>query len=360
MDRSHQQQTDPMPTDPASGDASPLPSPEASGAAPRESRTAFLTGGTGFVGSHVAEELIRRGWRVRALVRSAPKWLDGLDVEAVRGDLSDLHTLTEAAGGADVVIHAAALTRAPTLDALREANVEGTLRLLDAAATAEDPPGRVVVVSSLAAVGPSGSRPLTEDAPLKPISNYGRSKAEMEERIAAHPLAGRVTIVRPPAVYGPREADIYTVIKTAARQRLFPIVGDPNARVLDLVYVRDLARGIVDAALSPEAGGETLFLGGATHSWAEIHRAVTGALGRGALKVKVSPRVVAPIGAVAEGVGKLFGAYPPLNREKAREAREAWVASSEKARRAFGYAPATPLDEGMREAVAWYRAHGWL
>jgi nucleoside-diphosphate-sugar epimerase len=312
------------------------------------------------VGSHVAEELLRRGWRVRALVRSAPKWLGGLNVEPVRGDLSDLHTLTEAASGADLVLHAAALTRAPTFEELREANVEGTLRLLDAAATAAERPARVLVVSSLAAVGPSGDQPLDEGAPLNPISNYGRSKAEMEERIAVHPLAERVTVVRPPAVYGPREADIYTVIKTAARQRLFPIVGDPHARALDLVFARDLARGIVDAAEAPEATGETFFVGGRPHSWGEIHRAVTDALGTAALKVQVSPRVVAPIGAVVEGVGKLFGAYPPLNREKAREAREAWVASSAKAHAAFGYAPQTPLAEGMRETVAWYRAHGWL
>ena len=323
-------------------------------------RTVFLTGGTGFVGSHVAEEFKRRGWSVRALVRSDPKWLTGLGAETVRGDLSDLHALAQAASGAEVVVHAAALTRAPTLDELREANVVGTLRLLDACASASKPPERVVIVSSLAAVGPSGARPLAEGDPLRPISNYGRSKAEMEERVAAHPLADRVTIVRPPAVYGPREADIYTVIKTAARQRLFPIVGDAHARTLDLVFVRDLARGIVDAAETPEAAGETFFLGGEAHSWDEIHREVTAALGTGAIKVKVSPRVVAPIGALVEGVGKLFGAYPPLNREKAREAKEAWVASSAKARMAFGYAPEVPLAEGMRETVAWYRAEGWL
>ena len=320
---------------------------------------AFLTGGTGFVGSHVAEELLARGYRVRALVRSSPKWLDGLAVETVTGDLSDLATLTEAVSGADLVVHAAALTRAPTLDALREANVDGTLRLLDACQTAHDPPARLVVVSSLAAVGPSGDEPLTEDAVLRPISNYGRSKAEMEERIAAHPFRERVTIVRPPAVYGPREADIFTVIKTAARQHVFPIVGDPHARALDLVYVTDLARGIADAAAA-DVAGETFFLGGEPHAWAEIHRAVTDALGTWALKVKVSPRVVAPIGALAEGVGKLFDVYPPLNREKAREAREAWVVSSEKAREAFGYAPRVGLAEGMRRAVAWYREASWL
>ncbi|MEM6326152.1 MAG: NAD-dependent epimerase/dehydratase family protein [Bacteroidota bacterium] len=322
--------------------------------------TVFLTGGTGFVGSHVAEELLARGHRVRALVRSSPKWLAGLDVTTVPGDLSDVNALATAASGADLVIHAAALTRAPTFDDLREANVEGTLRLLDACATAPDPPRRVVVVSSLAAVGPSPGRPLTEADPLAPLSTYGRSKAEMEERIAAHPLADRVTIVRPPAVYGPREADIFTVIKTAARQHLFPIVGDPDARVLDLVYVTDLARGIADAADHADAAGETFFVGGEAHAWGEIHQAVTQALGTWALTIKVPPRVVGPVGAVAETVGKVFGTYPPLNREKAREATEAWVASSAKAREAFGYSPQVGLAEGMRRAVAWYRDAGWL
>lgn len=322
--------------------------------------TAFLTGGTGFVGSHIAETLLSRGYSVRALVRSSPKWLEGLDVETVRGDLSDPNLLASAASGADVVIHAAALTRAPTFEELRAANVEGTLRLLDACESAHEPPRRAVVVSSLAAVGPSPDRPLTEEDPLVPISNYGRSKAEMEERIEAHPFRDRTTIVRPPAVYGPREADIYTVIKTAAKQHVFPIVGDPNARVLDLVYVTDLARGIADAAEAEAAAGETFFLGGEAHAWAEIHRAVTRALGTWALKIKVSPKVVAPVGALAEAVGKVMGTYPPLNREKAREAREAWVASSEKAREAFGYAPEVGLAEGMRRSVAWYRDHDWL
>lgn len=325
---------------------------------------AFLTGGTGFVGSHLAEALLARGVAVRALVRTDAKWLRGLPVEIVRGDLFDADALRAGLAGAEVVFHVAGLTRAPEPAALERANVEGTLRLLAAAAeavAAGGPPRRIVVTSSLAAVGPSGAAPLTEDAPLRPISAYGRSKARMEAAIAAHALAGRTTIVRPPAVYGPREADIYTMIRTADRQRIFPVVGDGRVPRLDLVHVRDLVAGLLGAAEADAAAGETFFVGGARgYAWDEIHAAVVEALGHRVLRVPVAPALVRPIGALVEGAGRLVGRYPPLNREKAAEAAEAWLASSEKASRVFGYAPAVGLREGMRETVAWYRAEGWL
>ncbi|MFN3595921.1 MAG: NAD-dependent epimerase/dehydratase family protein [Rubricoccaceae bacterium] len=326
--------------------------------------TVFLTGGTGFVGSHLAEALLARGAAVRALVRTDARWLRGQPVQTVRGDLFDVEALREGLRGADVVFHIAGLTRAPDAAALERANVEGTVRLLDAAAEAlgaGSPLRRVVVTSSLAAVGPSGATPLTEAAPLRPISAYGRSKARMEAAVAAHALAPYTTVVRPPAVYGPRETDIFTMIRTADRQRVFPVVGDGRTPRLDLVYVRDLVAGLLAAAEAEAAAGETFFLGGAHgYAWDEIHAAVAEALGHRVLRVPVAPVLVRPIGALVEGVGRLAGRYPPLNREKAAEAAEAWLASSAKAARLLGYAPAVSLREGMRETVAWYRAEGWL
>src|SRR5690606_9628727 len=167
-------------------------------------------------------------------------------------------------------------------------------------------------------------------------------------------------VVRPPAVYGPREADIYTVIKTADRQRLFPIVGDPHAPALDLVHVRDLVAGVVKVMATGTTAGAAYFRGGRPPSWAEGRDGVLDALGHGALTVRVPKARVGPVGAAVEGVGRLLGRYPPLNREKAREAKEAWLVSSEKAARDVGYAPEVELAEGLRETVAWYRAHGWL
>src|SRR5690606_10903394 len=303
---------------------------------------AFVTGGTGFVGSHLVEELLRRGYaEVRCLVRSDPKWLEGLPVTRVSGDVTRLGGRATEMEGIDVVYHVAGLTRAPDPELLHRANVDGTLALLDAAEAAGVP--RVLVTSSLAAVGPSGGRPLTEDAPLHPISHYGASKAAMERGIEQRRAAGRgpeVVIVRPPPVYGPREADIYTVIRAAARQRVFPIVGDGEGERLDLVHVRDLVRGMVDAAEAEGVGGETFFLGGPRpYTWGEVREAVVAALGHGVVRVNVPRLLIAPVGAAVEGAARLFGRYPPLNREKAREAKASWVVSSEKARAAFGYAP---------------------
>jgi dihydroflavonol-4-reductase len=300
------------------------------------------------------------------MVRREPKWLSGLDVEDVRCDLADHAALCTALDGSDYVFHVAGLTRAPSRAELFVANVDGTATLLEAVRQAAPGVRRVVVMSSQAAAGPSPVedgrvRPLTEQDPLRPISEYGESKAAMERVIAERFGDLPITIVRPPAVYGPREADIYTVIRAASKLRIFPIVGSGRQPQLSLVHVRDLVTGTIDAAEAKATVGETFFIGSERgYSWNEIRDAVRTALDKRLLTVRVPVPVVVPVGTVFERVASLVKRYPPLNREKAREATHAWVSSIEKAHSAFGYRDGVPLMEGMTETVAWYRKEGWL
>lgn len=336
---------------------------------PDSSPSAFVTGGTGFIGSHLVEALLARGYRdVRCLVRSDLKWLDDLPITPIYGDLSDVEALWSGLENIDFVYHIAGLTRAPTYEALEQANVSGTLNLLGTIRHAAPSIRKVLITSSLAAVGHCDARVATEDSPLRPISGYGKSKAAMEHALTVPVQDGTVymetlpvTIVRPPAVYGPREADIFTFFQTVSKG-LCPIVGRGTAPALSLVHGRDLAHGMIDAAESDAATGEVYFIGSErAYSWNEVRDATLQALNRRALTIAVPPALVGVIGAASEWFGKLTGTYPPLNREKAREIREACtICSVAKARRDFGYRQQIPLDEGIRETIAWYREHGWL
>lgn len=325
-------------------------------------KRAFVTGGTGFIGSHLAEELLRRDYgEVRCLVRRDPKWLTGLDVIRIQADLFDDRAVAEAVRDVDAVYHVGGVTRAPDWNSFERDNVDATTRLL--ATVAEVNPGvtRVLVTSSLAVIGPCRTGVATEETPMKPISRYGRSKALMERRLREWDADIPITVIRPPAVYGPRERDVFTFFK-AMSKGICPIVGSVTRPALSLIHVTDLVKGMVDAAESGSAAGRTYFLGSETfYSWSDVRHAATNALDRRVLTVAVPPALVGPVGAIVELVGRLRGTYPPLNREKAREIRRVCkMCSIEKAQRDFGFSTRRSLGDGVEETIAWYREHGWL
>ncbi|MEM1269637.1 MAG: NAD-dependent epimerase/dehydratase family protein [Bacteroidota bacterium] len=322
----------------------------------------FVTGGTGFIGSHLVEALLARGMEVRCLVRSELKWLEGLPVRVIQGDLDDDEALRCGVAGAEYVFHVAGVTRARDWATFERANVTATLRLLDLVAEHAPDIKRVLITSSLAAVGPcTTGLEATEADPMQPVSPYGRSKAEMETRIAEHGRGVPVTIVRPPSVYGPREADIFTFFQSVNRG-LCPVVGDADRPELSLVHVRDLVRGMIEAAESDAAVGETYFVSSERpYAWSEVKRVTCAALGRSALTLPVPVALVGVVGLLSEWAGKLTGTYPPLNRDKAREIRYTCKAGSPaKAMRDFGYRQQVSLEEGIAETIAWYRQAGWM
>ncbi len=324
---------------------------------------AFVTGGTGFIGSHLVDTLIeeRQFSEIRCLVRNKEKWLKGNEYTKVPGNLHSISTLKEAIAGVDVIFHAAGVVKAPNWHQFEHANVEATEHVIRVAQ--KQNVKKIVVLSSLAAAGPAteDGEPLSEEDPMEPISMYGRSKKEMEEMI--HKVAGddqSITILRPSAVYGPREDQIYSFFKMV-NNHICPIIGDGKKPKISMVYVMDVIQSMLKAAEQQEPGVHTYFISGKhLHTWNEIRETTTKVLGKKAIPIYIKPNIVKKIAGAVEKAASFIGTYPVINREKANEMVLEWTCSIDKAQRELQFQPKYSLAEGISRTIHWYQRHHWL
>ncbi len=326
---------------------------------------AFITGATGFVGSFVAEELLRRGYTVRCLTRatSSLQWLETLPVERAVGSLDDEASLIKAVEGADVIVHVAGLTAARNREEFFRGNHQGTKNLVNAALQSTPHLQRFLHLSSLTVSGPAASlaRPVVESDPCNPLTAYGESKKAAEDEVRT--LQGKLpfTIIRAPAVYGQRDTAIFDYFKAVSRG-VAALIGFDDKR-LSLIHVEDLARGCVDALESPHTVGETYFLADEPfYSWTEITEVTKRALGKKfVLTVRLPHFLVMGVAAVSEFFGKFSDKPPVFNYEKGLDFIQSyWIGSVEKAKRDFGYASQVGLEQGIFKTLQWYKEHGWI
>jgi len=322
---------------------------------------AFVTGGTGFIGSHLVERLIEDNSvkEVRCLVRNQEKWLAGKNYTRVSADLSKITVLKDSLEDVDTLFHLAAIVKAPTMKEFERANVEATETIIRIAR--KSGVKKIIVLSSLAAAGPSYGKPLTEDAPMMPVSMYGKSKKMMEEMIhAVQTPELSISILRPPAVYGPREDQIYTFFKLM-NKRICPIVGDGNKPEISLVYVSDLIDGIILAANQRKPGIKTYFISGPEiNNWNQIKNICSKVLGKKPVPLYIKSGWVKRIAGIVESTASVFGSYPVLNRDKANEMILEWTCTSQKAADELHYKPEISLEEGISRTIHWYKKHHWL
>lgn len=317
----------------------------------------LVTGGTGFIGSHLLERLAAQGRPVRCLVRRAVTLPPG--VQQAHGDLESGAGLPEALLGVDTVIHLAGVTKARAVADYHRGNALATANLLRAATQV----ARFVYVGSLAAAGPSpADRPLTETDPPRPISHYGRSKLAGELAVRQSPLAERSVIVRPPVVYGPRDHDVLQMLRTVSRGWMAQIGAAP--RRFSHIYVGDLVDGLILAAdgLNPGAAGQVFYLASPTPvSWQEFGNLAARLMGREMRTLTIPEKAAYVLGLSAEWWTRLSGKPGILSRDKVREACcPGWVCDPTLARRTLGFTAATSLEDGLRRTLAWYKEAGWL
>jgi dihydroflavonol-4-reductase len=328
--------------------------------------TVLLTGATGFLGASLARVLLARGHRVRAFVRpgSPRATLAGLPIETALGELTDPASLRYAMAGVGAVIHAAADYRIFVPDPKRmwEVNVGGTGHVMGAALEAGVP--RIVHVSSVATLHPrADGSPATEADAVEPeaaIGPYKQSKAAAERLVEA--LVQRnglpAVIVNPSTPIGPydrRPTPTGRVILEAARGRM-PAYVETG---LNLVHVEDCAAGVV-AALDHGAVGERHILGGQDVTLREMLEFIAAETGhRPPFRLPRAP--LYPLAVLAEAAARLGLARgePMLTRDGLAMSAQRMFFSSEKAARVLGHR-ARPWQEGVRDAIAWFRAQGML
>ncbi|MFN3583072.1 NAD-dependent epimerase/dehydratase family protein [Phenylobacterium sp.] len=304
---------------------------------------AAVTGATGFLGRRLVRALADDGWRVRVLARRDPidpLWRD-VEPEVVPGDLADDAALARLAQDADVLVHAAALVKAPGRTDFEAVNREGARRVAHAAAGTP----HAVLVSSLAAREPG-------------LSHYAASKRAAEDAMA-EALGSRLTIARPPAIYGPGDREMLPVFQAAQTSPVLPVPSE-TARI-GMIHVDDAARQIAALAAGGEAG-RTVALSDDRpegHSWRDLMSAAARACGRAPRLAPVPRALIQAIG-ITNDFRAMLGASPMLTSGKARELLHPdWAIAPEE--RAVGLpAPIHALEGGFEDTVAWYRRAGWM
>ena len=326
---------------------------------------AVVTGSTGFIGSHLVDALLARGDTVRALVRpETPRELRDPRIEHFEADLLDDRSVRESRvwEGATHVFHLAGVTRGRTLAHFRAGNVFPTANLLAALAARPGKPPRIVIVSSQAAAGPAAdaATPMRETDRPVPVEAYGRSKLQAEQAVARYRDDLPITIIRPAAVYGPRDRDFLAAFKQASRRVALHAV--PREHAFSVVHVTDLVDALIRAAERPNAIGKTYFIADETPlTWGRLYDEVAAVAGSRPIQLQV-PRTAVRMAAHAGDLLSTFTGRPTLlNRNKAALARPRWwLCDASRARDELQWSARVPLQDGLRDTYNWYVDAGWL
>lgn len=324
---------------------------------------ALVTGGTGFIGSHLVEALLQRGTEVRCLVRNRQdlKWLRDLPIELADGDCSDKAALQKAVKGADQVFHLAGVTRALKEETYFEVNANGTENLIHACLEKNPHLKKFIYLSSQAAAGPcqNGGRKKESDH-CQPVSSYGRSKRKGEEFCLEHAHEIPLVILRPSAVYGPRDRDVYAFFKILTK-RIKPSFSRQEQHI-SLCYVQDIVQATLLTSDSEESGGEIFFLSdGQDYRLDKIGDLFEEAMEIHAHQILIPGWAISGVASLSEFLSKFSGRPPLINKGKVEEmVQKNWLCDITKAKTLLGFEPRFSLAEGVKITYQWYRKENWL
>ncbi len=324
----------------------------------------LITGATGFVGYHLIKSALASNLEVFANVRNLATagHLKDFEINYVNLDFESIYLLKENIEEKkyDYIVHAAAVTKAKQLSDYNKINATYTRNLAVAASKSTHRIKKFVFISSLAALGPLNQKneKLTDDGPSNPVTHYGISKALAETYLARIQNLPLISF-RPTAVYGPREKDIFILIKTI-KAGLELYIGKQEQE-LSFVYATDLADIIIRALSSDVVGKSYNVSDGAVYNRSALADHVRKALNKNTLIVNVPLQIIKGFAWGMERLYRVFNKTPALNVDKIKELTALnWGCDIKNIQKDFGFTPRFGLEEGLNETISWYRKHNWL
>lgn len=327
-----------------------------------KSEKVLVTGAAGFIGSHLVEYLLAQKCDVVCLVYPGEnlRWIEGLDVTMVEGDLTRKQDLRHAVRDAQIVFHLAAKMGGwASPDLLYDINVNGTRNLLEVCHESNAKLGRFVLASSMAVMG---STPETgtydESMPPDPQSDYARSKLLAEECLPSFSQRIPYTILRLPLVYGPRSKRGLNALFRMANRRISVFV---EKTFVNVGYVLDVAKGMFLAAHSEAAVGNVYFIGeNRIYDSAEIVRLIARSVGKKNIEVKLPYPLLYGLAAVIEGIASMTKSHPIVRKKYLSEyLRSHSRFSMKKAMEDFDFSADYPLETGVKLTADWYKENGF-
>jgi len=322
-----------------------------------------VTGANGFVGSHLVDHLLENGDEVRCITRKSSnlRWIENKPVQIYDCGLFDIDGLKEALNDVDILYHVAGVVKAKNEKGYFNGNVKTTKNLLEVLLEINPNIKKVVIVSSQTACGPSTAREVcNEETEPHPITTYGRSKLAQEKLVLSYSEKLPITIIRPPAVFGERDTEIYLFFKTY-QKGLMSLVGFDNKKV-SLIYVKDVVKGIHLAANSQKAVSQIYFISSKEYyTWPQIGQVLQEVIGKKAITLRLPHFLVYGVAAVAQFFSMFSSKAATFNLEKARDFVQAyWTCDISKAEKELGYRQEFSLEDGLKRTIDWYRAEKWL
>ena len=328
----------------------------------------LITGASGFIGSSLVEEGLQRGYELYAGIRSTSnrKYLSDERIKFIELDFADRKKLEQQIsefskehGRFDYVIHNAGITKAKKISNYFTVNAQYTKNLVDALIQSGNIPEKFIYMSSLAAIGPGiTSDPIRHTDEPRPVTSYGKSKLESENYLRSVKDFPYI-IIRPTAVYGPRDKDIFVLIKMLNSN--FEAYIGFGKQILSFIHVKDLARAIYLTLESSLRQKEYLVSDGSIYDSKTFNSIAKKYLKKKTLSLTIPIFVVKPIAYTTETIAALFGNIALLNRERLKEfAARNWAVDTEPLQNEIGFKAEYDLDRGLKETIEWYKANGWL